>query len=1095
MRDQHSDAQTVLPHLKQKVVGNRFQMTAVGIMGCLVAALLITNYISQRSILNTSIERMELDLNDRARSLAYILSEREGDIKELADTTTVQSFFTNRNLGMSMQYGLKASLSYVFRLFEKVGENRLIGQQRIYSALQLHDADGSVLTSWSQDGIIRTASMSHWKIRGINDVELINHHDGFAQVVAPVLSAGKIDGFVTGWISYQTLLHFEFVDYQGIIQLLENGKTLYSANHSNIWVEATGEESSLSAGTSKLSKWMLRGTAEKKFAAQVPGYDLRIELLESVISTRSLRSFLIFMGGLIVTSLTVLGIILLTLQAGAKTLVLEASLQEAKKQKDYIAGKNEQLNLVLYAAELGTWSLNIKKREFSVNERWCEMFGYERSEVDDVASFLEKHVHPEDYRDIKVAFRAHLSGETEMYSSEYRLRHRDSHWVWVYTIGKVMERDQDENPLRAFGIVMDITGRKEAVKNLKQAKAESDRIIKDFLDTLIIVNQHGVITRVNTATCSLLGYEEEELLHTPVIKIFHDPPAFIRDVFSFRHPDRGEKEKPAELRNIELCYRKKDGTRLPMSFNISPLYDDGGNTSGAVAGAKDISHLREALDHIENQKNYIEQLFDMLPYGLLALSDNGKIVKRNRAYDALCRKLFGRVSGDYLFDSPLYKKLKEIIDAKRLKETVQLDIDFENSTFHLRCSIDQMSTFGDNAYLILIENITAKVETEAERRLLSTVVEQMADSVLVTEHSGEILYVNPATTINSGYANDELIGTQITDHFSGRNDEELLNSFHKALKDERCWKGQLIMRRKDKTMAEEELSLSPVVNDEGQITNFVAIKRDLTEMASLQRQLIHAQKMEAVGQLAAGIAHEINTPMQYIQNNISFLEQSFSELADIVRETMVTRENREEEIDEDTAFLLEEVPASMSEVQEGIARVVKIVLAMKDFSHPQSDQKVLTDLNRVLESTITVCRNEWKYVAEMVTDLAVNLPPVRCFPDKMNQAILNLLVNAAQAIDEAGGMIPENPGKITVVTKTAGELVEIIISDSGAGISEEIRTRIFEPFFTTKEVGKGTGQGLSIVHNIIVEEHGGSILVEQPEEGGSRFVIQLPVNG
>ena len=193
----------------------------------------------------------------------------------------------------------------------------------------------------------------------------------------------------------------------------------------------------------------------------------------------------------------------------------------------------------------------------------------------------------------------------------------------------------------------------------------------------------------------------------------------------------------------------------------------------------------------------------------------------------------------------------------------------------------------------------------------------------------------------------------------------------------------------------------------------------------------------------------------------------------------------------DVAYLTEEIPTAIQQSLEGIERVATIVRAMKEFSHPSTKEKVSVDLNKAIESTITVARNEWKYVAQMVTELAPDLPLVPCVPGALNQVILNILVNAAHALGDVGGA-PEK-GTITVSTRQGGDGVEIRIADTGPGIPEAIRDKIFDPFFTTKEVGKGTGQGLAIAHTVVVEQHGGQLTFETAEGEGTTFIICLPL--
>jgi PAS domain S-box-containing protein len=303
------------------------------------------------------------------------------------------------------------------------------------------------------------------------------------------------------------------------------------------------------------------------------------------------------------------------------------------------------------------------------------------------------------------------------------------------------------------------------------------------------------------------------------------------------------------------------------------------------------------------------------------------------------------------------------------------------------------------------------------------------------------------------------------------------------------------------------ISISPIKAESGEISGLILMGRDITEKLTLEMQLAQAQKLESIGQLAAGIAHEINTPIQYVGDNTRFLNEAFKDLFTLLEKCKDLLEaNKSGEVtgdlleqvetaarEADLDYLVDEIPTAISQSLEGVERVAKIVRAMKDFSHPGTAEKQAVDLNKAIENTITVARNEWKYVAQMVTDLDPSLPLVPCRPDEFNQVILNIIVNAAHAIAEVVGREPTEKGTIGVKTCRNGDWVEISISDTGGGIPEEIRSRIFDPFFTTKEVGKGTGQGLAISHSVIVDKHGGAIDFETEPGQGTTFLIRLPV--
>ena len=280
-----------------------------------------------------------------------------------------------------------------------------------------------------------------------------------------------------------------------------------------------------------------------------------------------------------------------------------------------------------------------------------------------------------------------------------------------------------------------------------------------------------------------------------------------------------------------------------------------------------------------------------------------------------------------------------------------------------------------------------------------------------------------------------------------------------------------------------------------------AFVRDLTEATRLELELRQAQKLEAVGRLAAGIAHEINTPIQFIGDNTRFFAEAFEILAgqldrqrgaltDHAPSTLAALDRVAEETD--LAYVLEQVPGTIDRTLEGVRRVATIVRAMKEFAHPDQKEMVETDLNRALQATLEVARNEYKYVADVETELA-ELPMVLCHAGDVNQVFLNLLVNAAHAIADVTKGTAER-GRITIRTRCAGDAVEVAISDTGGGIPEEIRDKVYDPFFTTKEVGRGTGQGLAISRSV-VEKHRGTLSFETASGRGTTFFVRLPVDG
>lgn len=307
-------------------------------------------------------------------------------------------------------------------------------------------------------------------------------------------------------------------------------------------------------------------------------------------------------------------------------------------------------------------------------------------------------------------------------------------------------------------------------------------------------------------------------------------------------------------------------------------------------------------------------------------------------------------------------------------------------------------------------------------------------------------------------------------------------------------------------MRDYQITASPIYDSKGEISAVLAIYDDITDKLVIEEDLRRAQKLEAVGQLAAGIAHEINSPVQYVGDNIQFLKESFEDINNVTNcysanwkkleelgniPDEINQQVKETLLAADMDYLNEEIPQTILQSADGMKRIENIVRAMKDFSHPDDQEKVITDLNKVIDSTITVCKNEWKYVAKLKTEFDKDLPVVSCFANEMSQVFLNIIVNGAHAIadfNDSGEL-----GTITIKTSSSDNgFVTIEITDTGGGVPEKIRDKVFEPFFTTKERGKGTGQGLAIAHRVVTKKHKGTLELDVTEGIGTTFIIRVP---
>ncbi|MCG8053912.1 MAG: ATP-binding protein [Candidatus Thiodiazotropha taylori] len=402
-----------------------------------------------------------------------------------------------------------------------------------------------------------------------------------------------------------------------------------------------------------------------------------------------------------------------------------------------------------------------------------------------------------------------------------------------------------------------------------------------------------------------------------------------------------------------------------------------------------------------------------------------------------------------------------------------------------------------------------------KEQFLSDVTNSMSEGFVVLDNGGVVKYTNPESARLIGWTEDEMLGKQFSQIVYGEKKPPKEKNVKTIVMD--TLKDGVIRADNDDLFTHKSghqidivFSVSPMLQSEDEkrvVLTFSDIserKRADRERMDLERQLNQTHKMEAVGQLAGGIAHEINTPIQYIGDNLKFIKESQQDMQNLLQdyaelsskakqqpELHAELEKIDETIEEiDLEYLTEETTNAIDQSITGASQVARIVLAMKEFAHPGGKDMALADLNRIVSNAVAVCKNEWKYVADTQLQLSDNLPDVKCLAGEVSQVVLNIIVNAAHAIEAAKR---EEKGTITITTELKDEQVEIRVSDTGTGIPEEAQAYVFNPFFTTKDVGRGTGQGLAIAQDIIVGKHQGELLFETEQGVGTTFIIRLPL--
>jgi len=646
---------------------------------------------------------------------------------------------------------------------------------------------------------------------------------------------------------------------------------------------------------------------------------------------------------------------------------------------------------------------------------------------------------------------------------------------------------------------------------LAKNEAQFRRLLTNLPDVSWTCDQNGRMVYISPKVVSMGGYTSEEIRAGGLGMILsrihpEDHPRFsqaVEAVFA-----RGE------TFDIEYRFQRKDGKWIWVHNRAIGAYEKDGLIL-ADGVTTDVSRRKQAEIELRTKTAFLEAQVNAALDGILVVDENGVRVLMNQRLAELFHvpaeiqadpndgPLLRHVLGLVKYPEEFLATVRRVYDDRT--EIIRDEIEFRDGAIFDRYSAP---VFGkDGTYygrIWTFRNITVRKRNEDKLRQLSTVVEQSPNSIVITDRAGAICYVNPKFTRLTGYGFDEVIGKNPRILNSGHSTPDTYRTLWTTILDGKEWRGEFRNRKKSGEIFWESAVICPILDQANQITHFAAIKEDITERRALESELRQAQKLEGIGQLAAGIAHEINTPTQFVTDNLTFLQDAWKQVLQLLdqyrRAVGANRGSLAPSLMEqlgqaeracDLEFIAGEVPSAITQSLDGARRVAGIVRAMKEFSHPDSVDKTETDLNKAILSTITVARNEWKYAAEIATDLDEALPRVVCYPGEINQVLLNLLVNAAHTIREKTG--GNGKGKITISTRARGPSVEIAVADTGMGIPPEIQHRIYEPFFTTKEVGKGTGQGLALAHSVVVKKHIGKIWFETESGVGTTFYLQIPI--
>ncbi len=749
---------------------------------------------------------------------------------------------------------------------------------------------------------------------------------------------------------------------------------------------------------------------------------------------------------------------------------LQEEIQERLRVEVTLRKSEERYRTLLDQATDAIFVCDMNARFIDANKEACKGLGYTREELltlslSDVDPDFETEQH------VKIFWEGLTAGKTLTIESSHRRKDGSLFPVEIH-IGKLEVNGQPA----ILGIARDISERRQAEEKLASEHRHMQSLFEVNGSGMLIVSSTRHILQVNNQFCNLFGYSHDELVGQSA-RILHIDQQHYEDWA----PCFYEAKAGHLLANIDYPWRRKDGTVFWCIFAGVKMQLPSGEP-GVLWNVIDITERKLAEEQVKRQQIFLQNALDALTHPFYVVDANDYTIKlANKASHfgayregATCFQLTHNRSEPCAGDNHRCS----LLEVKRTKRPVVVEHIHTDKNWKKRSvEIHAYPIFDSNGDLSqIIEyclDISERKQGEEERRRLVTAIEQGIDSVVITDKDGMIEYVNPSFEKITGYSKEEAIGENLRILQSGKQDAIFYREMWKTLTSGKAWQGHLINKKKDGTLFEEEVSITPVLNEAGEIINYVAVKRDVTEQMKLEGQLRQAQKMESIGTLAGGIAHDFN--------NILTPILGYSELAR-------ARISPDDPLASDLQQVITAAGRAKGLVQQILAFSRQAPQERKPFQPQLLVKEALKLLRASLPSTI-----------EIREEISPDCGVIMADPTQFHQIIMNLCTNAYQAMRLTGGVLGVRLAKITIdndsrvpnIELAPGDYVLLEVSDTGCGIEQKALAHIFDPYFTTKGKGEGTGLGLSVVHGIVKSYQGHITVYSEPGQG-TRFHVYLP---
>ncbi|MDD5082035.1 MAG: PAS domain S-box protein [Dehalococcoidales bacterium] len=730
----------------------------------------------------------------------------------------------------------------------------------------------------------------------------------------------------------------------------------------------------------------------------------------------------------------------------------------------------EKYRSLVEDAHAGVATIDRKGKITFVNKAMAQITGYTGREIrgKQFTSFL----YPKDKERIKPLLQEALYGSGNKHHLELRAVHKKGQIIYLYASLTPIKEEGETIGFNAA--VTDITERKQAEEALRQSERHYRLLAENTKDVIWTVDLDMHLTFITPSVTSLLGYTVEEALAKKMVEVF-TPASFDRAMEAFYEEMSAEtrsSENPSRSRAMEIELVRKDGSTVPVEIKCGFLRSPDGKPAEILVTARDITGHRQIEKQLRQSETKYVTLVEQGNDGIIILQDGVVKFANSQIMETTgftAQSTIGRAFIDFV--APKYKQL--VIDRYRQRlaghETpnrYEIEIlTLKGASIPVEINASVIEYEGKPADMAIIRDITDRKRTEeALRQTIETMrlmFDSVTDGILVTDLNGKITGVNESLVHLHGYTREEMIGLNITDLVAPNDRTKVMENTKNTLENGKTTASEYTLLTGKSGEFTADLSTAVFKDSYGNATGLVAVIRDITERKRMQEQLIVTDRLASIGELAAGIAHEINNPLTSVIG--------FSQL-------LLNRD------------LGSDVRKDLEIVSSEAQRAVRVVKNLLTFARKHPTTKQMVDLNSVINKVLELRSYEQKVNnIQVIKDLAPDLPEITIDYFQMQQVFLNIIINAEYFMNEA-----HHGGTMVITTIRSGDNIKIAFKDDGPGIPREILGHLFDPFFTTKEVGKGTGLGLSICHGIITE-HNGRIYAESEPGKGATFTVELPI--